>query len=920
MKASLPLLLLSLPLSAAAVSLSPDAALQRALLHAPAKICGNGPRWSLNDIVETPRSGETALYIFSRENASGFIITSADDALPAILAYSDQGDAGFADFPDNARAWIEQWTQEIELLYGAKGEHSVVVRESAEDSRMEISPMVLSKWAQDAPYNLLTPTFGNRHTNTGCLATALAQVLNYHRLPASNGFGSHSYTINGREVSFDFSETTFDWLSMRNSYKRLPDDIDTIPTQQQLAVATLMKACGVSLDTNYQQYVSTAYSMRTPLALTSFFGYNSNCCYLKSEYFSDMAWDNLLYTELACGRPVVYNGSSSSEAHAFVCDGYAAGGFYHFNWGWRGIADGYYRLSLLEPSDNGEPMGNVYKFSQSIVAGIAGNNGYGMFPHLPLMATGDFSCTKLDAKPNYAIMSFNIGSSGVVNYSASDVSAIPGVMLVGNDTIIYLRANAAVEIKGVSTTGFTSSYREFTTRALPSHLPAGSYIARPAVVCNDVWSDLRIADGKQQFAWLRVATDHSMTMENTENTSLSQLWCSSLSSADGKLKMLVEAGDSDYDGDIILCQCLDDGTCSFIARQNLSLPANSNETLEIEVPESFANGAHTFIVKDFMGCDISLPTSINLEISQAPEYIILSQRNAIVATGESARIEARVMPEGASNSLVTWSSSNPEVAAVTDGVVECLVPGETVITASASNGVASSCRIISKPLPQSISIEPGDVEVPLHYSLQLKAVITPEEAADDELTWHSSDDETLSVDEYGVVTAHALGEAEITVETSNSLTASCKARSIIVKVESITLNPSEIEAVEGTTVHIEAIIEPSTATDKSLMWISNHTSIARCDDDGNVTITGPGEAEITAKALDGSGVSATCHVNGISGIDEIFNDSETFDIYDINGSLVKENATRNDILTLHPGVYIFKSGSSALKVVVAKEF
>ena len=119
--------------------------------------------------------------------------------------------------------------------------------------------------------------------------------------------------------------------------------------EQAAAVAYLMKACGYSCDMAYTPNSSGALSINAAKALFENFKYNPNLQYLNRDYLSATEWENIIYAELAAKRPVLYGGRSSSVGHEFVCDGYDGNGYFHFNWGWGGMSDGYFLLDALNP-------------------------------------------------------------------------------------------------------------------------------------------------------------------------------------------------------------------------------------------------------------------------------------------------------------------------------------------------------------------------------------------------------------------------------------------------------------------------------------------------------------------------------------------------------------------------------------------
>lgn len=304
-----------------------------------------------------------AYYIFNVEHEDGFVIVSGDDRTPEILGYSEHGNLNPDNAPDNVKWWLSEYERQIEWLLNSADEGAV--RRAAETSHRDgwaaIEPLVKSQWNQDFPYNDLCPTLDGEKTPTGCVATAMAQIMNYHQWPVT-GKGSNSYDWNEQMLSMDFSDVTFDWGNMQNIYSYSEED-DSFEAKN--AVATLMYACGISVNMNYDIKGSGAFSEDAESALCQYFGYEANNI-VNLDYYELSEWENMVYTDLVNKRPVYYSGMSFTGSHAFVCDGYSTDGLFHINWGWGGWCDGYFLLSALDPY-GGE---NGYNYWQSITYGI----------------------------------------------------------------------------------------------------------------------------------------------------------------------------------------------------------------------------------------------------------------------------------------------------------------------------------------------------------------------------------------------------------------------------------------------------------------------------------------------------------------------------------------------------------------------
>ncbi len=351
-------------LSAQARTLTPAEALGRAMrsadlpaavasMRAPAVVT---PTYTLAQLD----SQAPALYVISRGEGEGCLVLSADDVAAPLLAYTDEA-FDMESAPENFKWWLSQYQAEISEAV-AQGLPAYDEAASA-PSRANIAPKCTTKWDQDAPYWEKCPTVNGVHTYTGCVATAMAQVINYHKYPAK-GTGTHSYTWNNRTLSFDYANTTFDWANMLDVYT------SSATTAQKNAVATLMYACGVSVNMSYGTGASGAVSQRVPAALRDNFGFDKAVHYEDRLVYTSTGWEDLVYDQVDKCGPTYYSGRGESGGHAFVVDGYKDG-YFHFNWGWSGVSDGYFRLNGLTPGTQGiGGNSDGFNTNQAIIADV----------------------------------------------------------------------------------------------------------------------------------------------------------------------------------------------------------------------------------------------------------------------------------------------------------------------------------------------------------------------------------------------------------------------------------------------------------------------------------------------------------------------------------------------------------------------
>ena len=310
-------------------------------------------------------SGMPAIYLYTFSGNEGFMLVAADDAVTPLIGYSETGSFGTNDMAPSVEAWVKQYVGQIEASRDCGPYRETATRAG---DRAPVEPMLKTTWDQTSPYNNLCPAEGPYRTVTGCVATAMAQVMKYWQYP-SVGQGSISYRPEnvGTELTMDFSATKFDWDNMQNSYGK------NYSATAARAVATLMKACGYSVKMKYGAAASGASMRDVPSALMTYFGYDKGVNRKgRDEYSSQEDWNDLIYNDMVNVGPVIYSGASASAGHCFVCDGYDGNGYFHINWGWGGLSDGYFLLNNLTPNDLGTGGGYYggYNLSQEVVLGV----------------------------------------------------------------------------------------------------------------------------------------------------------------------------------------------------------------------------------------------------------------------------------------------------------------------------------------------------------------------------------------------------------------------------------------------------------------------------------------------------------------------------------------------------------------------
>ena len=370
---SLTVALLFSVFAAEAKTVTPDEALSRAkstqAMRSIAARKAPGVRPSLA-YTQMTKSGAPAAYIFNYAGNRGYMILAGDDVAMPVLGYNDQGSIDAEALPPQLEWWLQEYARQIEyaVAHGA----STVSRDAQPEGpkAQAIAPMIKTYWDQGAPYNNKCPMLNAQRTYTGCVATAMAQVMKYFNYPA---VGQNSISYNdedgcGKRLSLNFAKRRFDWDNMLDTYKA-----GEYTDAQAEAVASLMQAAGYSVKMSYAADASGALAMNIKRGLVRYFNYDPNIEYALRSYYSATEWKQKIIDNLQNVGPILYGGASMiGGGHSFVLDGYDGNGYFHFNWGWSQMSDGYYLLDALNPSSlgTGGGAGGGYNFTQDALFGV----------------------------------------------------------------------------------------------------------------------------------------------------------------------------------------------------------------------------------------------------------------------------------------------------------------------------------------------------------------------------------------------------------------------------------------------------------------------------------------------------------------------------------------------------------------------
>lgn len=331
---------------------------------------------------------QQSYYVFPNANSKGFTIVSGDDRLPEIVGYSSQGSYDENNLPEGFVSFMEAYQNLYNKVNLGDAEALKNLAEikawrnkknASAASTSAVAPLLGNiEWDQTSPYNNMCPKYDSVHVAaTGCVATAMAQVMAYYKYPKQLKADIPGYVNRWNGIPMEIPTITqeegiYDWDNMLPKYNK-----EANATQQQKdAVAKLMYHCGAAVRMSYGPESGAAVSSSK---LAKYFGYDADLMMdLSRSSFTLDKWMQIIDTELAAGRPVLYGGQSSENGHQFICDGKDENGLYHINWGWSGNQNAYFDLSILNPEKGGTGSGSAadgFNRYCTMTIGIAPDNG-----------------------------------------------------------------------------------------------------------------------------------------------------------------------------------------------------------------------------------------------------------------------------------------------------------------------------------------------------------------------------------------------------------------------------------------------------------------------------------------------------------------------------------------------------------------
>ena len=513
-----------------------------------------------------------------QRHKQGFTITKTVDGEDVLLAYSETGnfDKAMNDEPlfRQMMATFDKATcrQPIRFISG--------------NLPIEVPPLCTDLWTQDEPFHNLTPIIDSTHCKTGCVATAMTQVMYYYKYP-ERGTGSHTYfDQKGCQdtLTADFSAHTYDWDYMLDTY----EGIDYSERQAQ-AVALLSSDCGISVDMQYGVGASGAETIRQPYALYNYFGYDPGMRMIYRDFYRRDELHTLIRTELAAGHPVPCSAHGvDGGGHAFIIDGYDRNGLYHINWGWGGWCDGYYNIDYMNPDQpewNHHPdrIENGLNILQGFVLGIQ-----------PLSAeqqpeVHEYAFSHLELLTDSALVVHNLCNVG---WNVHHGRIALGVTNADNDNVVTIAYdyNHEFQLEEFDDTTYTDTiaFADLAPRFLSLH--DGTYRLMPMFEDNGEWHHARTSCGTPYYIYIDKQGDSILPREAQGaigHLQLVSILCPDTLTRGEYASMsitLANDNDDEYCGRVFLCQQNNKETelLEMLTRFGLYLAPHSTQTIDLD--------------------------------------------------------------------------------------------------------------------------------------------------------------------------------------------------------------------------------------------------------------------------------------------------------------------------------------------------
>ncbi len=915
---------------AAAKELGPEQALQRATraLETAAQVNAAQTSRALKavsrlksdlQLVTQDQQSAPAYYIFASEGEEGYLVVAGDDCAAPLLGYSTSGELDSDNIPPAMQAWLDEYASQISYAR-SRADESAYVAANILEGKASIAPLMTTKWDQRDPFNDLCSEMSGKTVVTGCVATAMAQVMKYHNYP-ENGTQIETYEYNGVTYTADLTQSYYDWASMLDDYSK------GYTATEAAAVAKLMYDCGVAVRMQYDENASGAYFVNVFTSLPIDFGYDQNIFQADRNYHGQEDWNELVYDQLSYVGPVIISASTDAgSGHSFVCDGYDTGGYFHINWGWGGSYDGYFLLDALSPEGYGTGGAHgTYNNNVSLLGGIQPPNGeykrWEVTANSMQVYEGEY------AKGSTVTVDINY----LYNKTYSNVNLWPGLKITNTETgeTTWLEFNIFTPItdgEAYYTLRPNSSLSIPFYLTLPEGLQDGNYSVALAYKNYDTldWHDVAVEVGNANGFAMAVSGD-TVTLSNL--SSRAKLSCSYFSADDS----FIWGGDFNID-----CELVNQGDTEFLGNvraaiyQGDDLYGKSSSFVVDLAPGESKHLAQPveFCYEGVYGVPEAGEYSLKLVYEKNGEVVILCNAGTVKVVDSTSLPDISVSFLNVLDDKVYWNGPFwAYVNLVNNGAAgtykyhlamystidngsrwpawgELVATGpETELTFEAgesknlygydvdfilNNSVSGEipptgtyyltieddnhkiaykyCQFsfVSEEYvyPTKIYIKEGDsFEIPEGGYVTFTVKYEPENTTLQQFRSESHDESVAKVDGPWI-DGVAIGETTVTFywpyDKNISTTINVKVVKAPVYVTKVELDQTELTLKPQDQVKLTATVTPADADDPSITWSSTNEDVATVDENGLVTAIADGSAYINASNASGS--FARCHV------------------------------------------------------------
>lgn len=464
-------------------------------------------------------------YVFAGDK--GFVIVSGESAMPDIVGYSSEGVYDEETIPDGLVYFLDAYAEMA--ISVSSGDNSAIRRIMASRALRQASVTAVSpllgdiEWAQSEPYNSMCPVLSGSETVTGCVATAMGQIMMYHQWPETLQEDipsyQYKYILNSADNNADTVTVTIGAIEAGYAYdwdNMLPTYSGSYTDEEAYAVGALLFHCGASCGMKYYPW-STSSATNPYQQFVTYFGYDADTNQpLYAETYNLADWNEMIQSELTNGRPVLYTGSTSAdEGHAFVLDGVDSEGLYHVNWGWEGDQNGYYDITLLNPEKGGTGSGEAedgYTRSCYMIVGITPDDGvegdaYYYQPGADISELSSISIT--DGSRSSASETFSLSLTyKITNYTSDSFTGRIAVGLVNSDgSVERISSQTSVIIPARGATSYVAYTCDFSFKYA---FPTGNSTLT-AIYSDDGGETWNMCGGGEYYAVVLNATDTTLT-------------------------------------------------------------------------------------------------------------------------------------------------------------------------------------------------------------------------------------------------------------------------------------------------------------------------------------------------------------------------------------------------------------------------